>query len=303
VNLDLSLYPETIREKIERICDILAQMNKLPLLKDHLSFHGGTALNFLYLNTPRLSEDLDFNYRQMGERDWGEVRDDIDNETKRILYDLGYKKEDIKIQPIYNLCRFHIRYENSKGMKDSIKIETGYMRRIPILEDDTLREFIHPVTEQRIEIKTPIKEELFANKFCTMFSRESMSARDIYDVYSISSAEFDMSLFIDAVMIESIFMNTDIINFPTASLEDNIQPTQIQDLITVAIDWESVHRNVKSFVETIQTELKTRDYPEFLTEFHSNHTINFDRLTNKSKLNEGLQEHPILLWLAEKRTK
>jgi hypothetical protein len=217
------------------------------------------------------------------------------------LYDLGYNKEDIRIQPIYNLCRLHIQYENSKGLKDSIKIETGYMRRIPILEGDTFREFIHPMTEQRIEIKTPIKEELFANKFCTMFSRENMSARDIYDVYSISSAEFDMSLFIDVMMIESVFMNINIINFPIATFDVNIQTAQIQDLIAEVLDWEAVNRKVKSFVERIQTELKTHDYPKLLSEFHCNHTINFDRLCNKSKLNDGLHKHPILLWLAAVR--
>ena len=284
MNIDLAPYTETLKEKIGRISDILVQMNKLPLLRDHFSFYGGTALNFLYLNAPRLSEDLDFNYRKTDERDWGEVRDDIDRETKRVLYDLGYDEENIRIQPYYNLCRFHIRYINSKGLKDTIKIETGYMRRIPILKEDIFGEFIHPISEQRIELKIPIKEELFANKFCTTFSRESVSARDIYDVYSISSAKFDMSLFIDVVLIESIFMNINLNKFPLETLFERTQATQIQDLVAEEMDWKKIHEKVKSFIERVKDELKRREYTEFIGEFHNHNKINFDKFSNNDKL-------------------
>ncbi|UCE36019.1 MAG: nucleotidyl transferase AbiEii/AbiGii toxin family protein [Thermoplasmata archaeon] len=301
--MDLSLYQDTISEKIERICDILIQTNKISTLRDHLSFYGGTALNFLYLNVPRLSEDLDFNYRQVNSQDWGEVRNDIDIETKRILYDLGYHRESIKIQPMYNLCRFYIEYINSKNLKDLIKIETGYMRRIPILKNDTFKEFIHPVTGQHIDIKTPQKEELFANKFCTMFSRESMSVRDIFDVYNISKAEFEFSLFCDVVMIESIFMNIDIMNFSLTSLDEKMQMDRIQDFVAGEIDWTAINEGVKSFVMRIQAELKVRDHPKLIREFHKSKTINIDQIINKSKLNDGIQEHPILLWIIEEISK
>ena len=299
--MDLSLYPVTTQEKIKRISDILVQMNKIPLLKDHLSFYGGTALNFLYLNAPRLSEDLDFNYREMDMQDWGKVRNDIDRETKRVLYDLGYDSEHIKIQPSYALCRFYIEYVNSRGIKDSIKIETGYMRRIPILKDDTFKEFIHPVTEQRINVKTPVKEELFANKFCTLFSRQKISVRDLYDVYSISSADFDLSLFIDVVMIESLFMNIDITCFPLKRMDEKTLTGRVQDLVVRETDWRAIKEKVKSFIETVQTELESRDYPQFIREFNTNNTINIERINNKSKLHDGLQTHPLLLWLIEKK--
>jgi hypothetical protein len=299
--MDISPYSETIKEKIERISNILVQMNKVHLLKNHLSFYGGTALNFLYLNTPRLSVDLDFNYRQIDERDWGDVRDDIDRETKRILYDLGYYKEDIKIQPTYNLCRFYIRYINAKGVKDSIKIETGYMRRIPILKSDTFMEFVHPISDHHIDIKTPLKEELFANKFCTLFSRESTSARDIYDAYCMSSVDFNMSLLVDVVFIESIFMNIDIISFPKDTLFEEIQTPQIRDLVPVEVDWERVNEKVRSFIERIKDELKKREYTKFISEFHDHHKINFKKISNREQFNDGLEGHPILLWLSEKK--
>lgn len=300
--MDLSLYQKTVSEKIERISDILIQMNKLSILKDHLSFYGGTALNFLYLNAPRLSEDLDFNYRQTDSRNWGEVRSDIDNETKRILYDLGYGEENIKIQPTYNLCRFYIRYLNSMDRKDFIKIETGYMRRIPILKNDKFEEFIHPTTEKRIEIKTPVSEELFANKFCTLFSREEISPRDIFDVYNISKAKFDLPLFCDIVMIESIFMKINIDSFSKARFREKKQGDRIRDLVVKKFDWEVLSEEVISFIERIQSELRNLGYSEFMGEFERSQKIDLDALKNRNKINKGIQKHPIILWRIEKES-
>ena len=300
--MDLTLYQETVSEKIERISDILIQMNKLSILKDHMSFYGGTALNFLYLDAPRLSEDLDFNYRQTDSRDWGEVRSVIDKETKRILSDLDYSENDIKIQPTYNLCRFYIQYLNSKNLKDFIKIETGYMRRIPILKNDTFKEFIHPATEKRVKIKTPRSEELFANKFCTLFSREETSSRDIFDVYNISKEKFDLSLFCDIVMIESLFMKINIDSFPMERFNKKKQGDRIRDLVVKNFDWKILSQEVISFIERIQSELSTFGYSEFIREFERSHKIDIDALKNKNKINKGIQKHPIILWMIEEES-
>ncbi|NIP33773.1 MAG: hypothetical protein GWN18_02480, partial [Thermoplasmata archaeon] len=54
----------SILEKVGRISDILVAIGEDPLLRDTLCLYGGTALNFLhYPGSPRMSEDLDFNYR------------------------------------------------------------------------------------------------------------------------------------------------------------------------------------------------------------------------------------------------
>jgi hypothetical protein len=62
---------------------------------------------------------------------------------RQVLHDQGYLDEDIKINPSYPLSRFHVGYLNHLGISDSFKIETGYMRRIPVLREDVYKGFMH----------------------------------------------------------------------------------------------------------------------------------------------------------------
>ncbi len=51
-------------EKVLRISDLLEDISNVKFLQKRLSLYGGTALNFIYFqDVPRLSVDLDFNYR------------------------------------------------------------------------------------------------------------------------------------------------------------------------------------------------------------------------------------------------
>ena len=96
--MDLSGYPPVVVDKIHRLFDILEQISKIRYLSDRLSFYGGTALNFIHFNTvPRLSVDLDFNYRHLdAEEEWGEIREEIDELLKRVLKNLGYFDDERK---------------------------------------------------------------------------------------------------------------------------------------------------------------------------------------------------------------
>ncbi len=59
-------------EKVLRISDFLEDISYVKFLRDRLSLYGGTALNFIHFEeVPRLSVDLDFNYRHIDEGDWG----------------------------------------------------------------------------------------------------------------------------------------------------------------------------------------------------------------------------------------
>jgi len=88
---------------------------------------------------PRLSIDLDLNYRHSGEKEWYEERDEIDAHLKRALNDMGYT--DISIQPSYPLTRMDVHYTNLMKAHDSFKIEIGYMRRMPVMRSDIYGNF------------------------------------------------------------------------------------------------------------------------------------------------------------------
>lgn len=91
-------FEPVVVEKACRIGDILAEIYRDPFLGERLSLTGGTALNLIYgEEIPRISVDLDFNYRHIDSEDWGEARDRIDVRLKAILDSMGY--DDLTINP------------------------------------------------------------------------------------------------------------------------------------------------------------------------------------------------------------
>jgi hypothetical protein len=125
-----------------------------------------------------------------------------------MLYDLKYLESDIKIQASYPITRFEVHYTTKDNQKDSVKIEIGYMRRIPLFKNDIKSKFNHFKTDGQIELKTPVSEELFGNKFCTLLYRykdeATISSRDFYDVYTISKNAFDKEMFETAIILDSL---------------------------------------------------------------------------------------------------
>lgn len=128
---------------------------------------------------------------------------------KWIISSLGYEDGQLNINPKLNQCRFHLSYTSERGIGSDIKIEIGYMRRFPDLKNDNFKSFNHLLKGKKIEVMTPKKEELFANKFATMISRSKtyLNPRDIFDVHSISKERFDQRLFLELVALETIMMD------------------------------------------------------------------------------------------------
>lgn len=214
-------FGERVIEKVCRMSDVLYELSVQEFISKRLSLYGGSALNFIHFKSvPRLSVDLDFNYRQVGNEDWGKAREEIDDRLKKILRSLGYT--DIAIQAKYPLSRMEISYKNVQNLKDTFKIEIGYMRRIPLLSKDVSDNFFHIGREERFSVLTPQKEELFSNKFCTMLSRGN--GRDLFDVHQITELEMDADIFRKCVVIESLMhVEQKLYEMDTDSIINSIQ--------------------------------------------------------------------------------
>ena len=285
-------------EKVCRISTMLEKMMDVPFLKDRLSLIGGTAINFIYTKPlARLSVDLDFNYRHIDEDDWGEVRTRIDHVIKQVLYTQGYEDADIKIDSSYPLGRMVVYYRNSVGKMDSFQIEIGYMRRFPLLRSDILADFYHICRNDKFKVKTPPKEELFANKWCTFLRRRS--ARDLYDVYTIARQDFDMDVFRKCAVVESILMGKPKLNeinvnsFPWNSLHfDNLaRMVNLED----NIDYQAIKKDVLDFTQKITGQLKENEI-KMIETFYTQSMFNPDLIDDDGIFNEGLKDHPIIKW-------
>ena len=126
--------------KVYHLTRMLNEIGKYPILKENLTLKGGTALNFLYLDIPRLSIDLDFDYTgKITKEEMTKQRPWIEKEIKDIASKLKYKIKDRGSS--YIISRQSLQYQTTRNTKDQIKVEINYLNRIPLGKRD-VKKFI-----------------------------------------------------------------------------------------------------------------------------------------------------------------
>ncbi len=285
-------------EKVCRISTMLEKMMDVSFLKERLSLIGGTAINFIYTKPlARLSVDLDFNYHHIDEDDWGEVRTRIDQVIKQILHTQGYTNDDIKIDSSYPLGRMVVHYRNSVGSIDSFQIEIGYMRRFPLLRSDTLADFSHICRDDKFKVKTPLKEELFANKWCTFLKRRT--ARDLYDVYTIARQDFNIDVFRKCAVVESILMGKPKLTEIDASslIQKSLHSNNLTRMVNLEndIDYQTIKKEVLDFTKMITGHLNENEI-KMIDAFYTQGNFDPDLIDDGELFNENLKNHPIIKW-------
>ena len=176
-------------EKAYNLTRVLQEIQKHEILKFNLSLKGGTALNFLYLDIPRLSIDIDFNYiGKITREDMIETRPLIEKSIMAMGEKLGY---DIKAKgQSYILSRYSLKYTTIRNTYDHIKVETNYLDRLPI-EDPIIKSFPSMFPDiSTFPVTTYSLEEITAQKIKA--SIERTEPRDIYDLSCLSKQNIDL---------------------------------------------------------------------------------------------------------------
>jgi len=166
-------------EKTYHLTRVLNEMQKTEALCKNLTLKGGTALNFLHLDIPRLSIDIDLNFTGSIERkDMKTTRPIMTQLIQTMGRELGY---DIKEKDsLYIISRHNLQYTTLRNTKDHIKIEINYLDRIPIDKIIT-KKFPSVFTDiPMFSIPTYSLEELTAQKIKACIERTA--PRDIFDV-------------------------------------------------------------------------------------------------------------------------
>jgi predicted nucleotidyltransferase component of viral defense system len=290
-------------EKVLRISDLLEGISAVKFLSDRLSLYGGTALTFIYSpQILRLSIDLDFNYRHIDVPDWGDVRKDIDEKLKELIYRQKYNKRDVAINASYPITRFTVKYLNTLGSEDSVKIEIGYLRRTPILKTDTLAYFKHIGTQETFKTKTPQKEELFANKWCTLLYRRT--PRDLFDTHQITKMKFNHESFRKCAIIDSLTHERPKIHqIDTAFIEKISIDSSLRNLLQAEdiqkYDFPKVARAVKEFTQAKLASI-TNDEKKAVDQFYDHKTFNPQLIDNTGLFHEKISEYPAALRTLQK---
>src|SRR5665811_1061755 len=108
-------------EKAYRLEQLLKEINRHPELREGLALKEGTAINFLYFRYPRLSVDLDFNFIAGIEKEEKDKESPKIDEALRIIF--KFEKYECENISDYGLNQYFLKYMNSSGNIDRIKIE------------------------------------------------------------------------------------------------------------------------------------------------------------------------------------
>lgn len=295
-------FEKEVLEKLCRISDILEESYKDPLLKKRLSLIGGTAFNLVHCeDIPRLSVDLDFNYRHVNGEDWSEVRDRIDYRLKKIMNSMEYK--NLAINASYPLVRITASYTSQQKHGNEFKLEIGYMRRFPLLKEDKAGKLFHIGKEEKIEVLTPKKEELFGGKLIAALSRKS--PRDIFDLAKMPMLEFDQNLLRKCAILES-FANENIriddLNpnqiFQSVNIDTALTNLLRNDLVK-SLDFEELKIQAANLVRRLVNGI-TPDEKKAIENFYEKGKFKPNLIIIEESFHEKIENYPTIQWTLQK---
>jgi len=123
-------YPPGPLETVFRLADLLARIETA--LPAEFLLRGGTALNLLHLDAPRLSVDLDLDY--VGESDGRlaqERRPHLLAEIEELAATAGYEVSSPR--PSYAMAHLLLRYVDAAGRSAALKLDIDFLDRVPVL--------------------------------------------------------------------------------------------------------------------------------------------------------------------------
>ena len=178
-------------EKVCRLCAVLKFFDSSDLLRDALALKGGTAINVLFFNLPRLSVDIDLDYsHNISRDDMMTERMQIGDTIRKYMKAEGYSESERSKFP-HSLDSFVFDYVNAGGMKDNIKIEINYSLRSHVFPISRIK-MSSEIIDGGFEVNTVDPKEIYASKTVALLTRAA--ARDLYDInYMIRYGLFDDS--------------------------------------------------------------------------------------------------------------
>lgn len=170
-------FPPRTLEKVERLLDLLGELDEHPMLKDKLALHGGTAINLFMLDLPRLSVDIDLSY--IGTLDRSAMLNDrpvVERSIEEVARSQGHSVS--RTQGGHAGRTFVLNYRSQWGA-DHIKVDCIYMNRSPLMPIE------HRISPLRPELAVPVfaDAELAGGKTKAFFDR--VKVRDLYDIANL----------------------------------------------------------------------------------------------------------------------
>jgi predicted nucleotidyltransferase component of viral defense system len=163
-------------ERVLRMGELLAAIAGHPELRDTLALKGGTAINTIDHNLPRLSVDLDFNY--IGPATGEELeaaRGDIDAAIHAVCSRLSLTSQTVR--SAHGGSKQRMTYRGIVG-SGRVEVDLNFLHRVPLLEPRRVDIRVTDAIDATgvLAISAP---ELAAGKLSALFDRTH--PRDVWD--------------------------------------------------------------------------------------------------------------------------
>lgn len=276
---------------------ILREISRHPILRKKFALKGGTAINLFWLPLPRLSVDIDLNYKANVDRSkMLQDRPLLEEQLKKLIESMGISVEH---KPINEHAggKWRLRAQSALGGNFALELDLNYMMRVPIW-GIYLRQ-PHIIDEDYIfKFNSVSFEELLAGKVKALLERAS--ARDLYDITTLSEflPLYDISRLKRACLILGITSKQDWRQFDYQII-DKIDPKMVKEELTSLL-----RQNESVKIDYIKLKAKkilaqVLNYDERDEEFLE---IFFEQCEYKPELifsaeeSARLKHHPAVLW-------
>lgn len=300
---ELNVVRDTF-EKVYRLYNMLQFFDDTPAIRDSLALKGGTAINLLFFNLPRLSVDIDLDFCENLSKDEMLDRRKIINQIiSKHMSAEGYSINPHSKTP-HSLDSFIYDYTNSAGMKDNIKIEINYSLRAHVLPTKRMK-LNSDIFNGEFMVNSLSVMEIYASKTVALLSRAA--ARDLYDLnYMIKYGLFDETETEQYRKCVIFYLAIATITPPTAvdfSAIELITPHKVQtDLKPVVrnrdtFDLDTAKKRVLDFLSN--TICLSENEMKFLVDFKRGFYHPQLLFDDQATLHR-IEKHPMALWKTAK---
>ena len=165
-----------MRERYERQVELLIDVLPFVAKSEVFALKGGTAINFFYLDCPRLSVDIDLHYLPLNTRD--EALADIAANMKTIAVNIEKVYPDTTVRVDNSMLNAIVSRRGNQ-----IKIEPNTVIRgglLPAIKNP-LSPYLAQQYRRAVSVSCLAKEELYAGKLCAALQRQH--PRDLFDTW------------------------------------------------------------------------------------------------------------------------
>lgn len=173
-------FRPVVVEKVLRLCGILRRLDSHPTTKGTWLLKGGTALNLLHLDVPRMSIDIDLNYVGAADREgMMEGRPGFEAALIAVCEREGCTVKRVPSEHAGG--KFRLRFTSVLGGTQNLEVDVSYVARVPLLGTERLATRFPK--DEPVEVPTLPLLELAAGKFTALLQRSV--PRDAFDAVNL----------------------------------------------------------------------------------------------------------------------